>query len=122
MYGQHNVRASAGNNTGQNTKDTPNPRTEIKIPDPAGNQTRAAELEGRESTDHATATDKNVVPTSKKFEKSCFSSLSGNLTLIYRHSKLYTPKYYTPDNCAILTMVLASVIISSSRIRYTCSI
>ena len=47
MCGQHNVRATAGYNTGQNTKDTPNPRTEIKIPDPAGNGTRAAKLEGR---------------------------------------------------------------------------
>ena len=34
MCGQHNVRASAGDNTGQNTDEghTPNPRTEIKIP------------------------------------------------------------------------------------------
>ena len=30
-------------------------RTEIKIPDPAVNRTRAAGLEGRDSTDHATA-------------------------------------------------------------------
>ena len=36
---------------------TPNPRTEIKIPDPAVNQTRAAGLEDRDSTDHAMATD-----------------------------------------------------------------
>ena len=36
---------------------SPNPMTEIKIPDPAGNRTRAAGLEGRDSTDHATATD-----------------------------------------------------------------
>ena len=62
MCGQHNVRASAEDNTGQNTAKghTSNPRTEIKIPDPAGNRTRAAGLEGRESTDHATATDSNV--------------------------------------------------------------
>ena len=40
------------------TKDTPNPRAEIKIPDPAGNRTRAAVLEGRVSTDHARATDR----------------------------------------------------------------
>ena len=39
------------------TKDTRNPRTEIKILDPAGNRIRAAGLEGRDSTDHATATD-----------------------------------------------------------------
>ena len=37
--------------------DEPNNRIEIKIPDPSVNQTRAAELEGRDSTDHATATD-----------------------------------------------------------------
>ena len=36
---------------------TPNSRTEIKIPDPAGNRIRAARLEGRDSTDHPTATD-----------------------------------------------------------------
>ena len=41
MCGQHNVRASAEDNTGQNTDKghTPNPRTGIKIPDPAGNRT-----------------------------------------------------------------------------------
>ena len=38
MSGQHNVRDSAEENTGQNTDKghTPNPRTEIKIPDPPG--------------------------------------------------------------------------------------
>ena len=29
----------------------------MKISDPAGNRTRAAEFEGRDSTNHATATD-----------------------------------------------------------------
>ena len=59
MHGQHNVRASAGNNTGQNTDKGHilNLCTEIKIPDTAGNRTRAAGLEDRVSTDHATATD-----------------------------------------------------------------
>ena len=59
MCGQQNVRASAEDNTGQNTDKsyTPNPMTGIKIPDPAGNRTRAAGLEGRDFTDHATATD-----------------------------------------------------------------
>ena len=59
MCGQYNVRASAGDSTEQNTDKghTLNPRTGIKIPDPAGNGTRAAVLEGRDSTDHATATD-----------------------------------------------------------------
>ena len=55
MCGQHNVRDSAEDNTDK--EHTPNPRTEIKILDPAGNRTRAAGLEGRDSTDHATATD-----------------------------------------------------------------
>ena len=58
MCGQHNVRASTEDNIGQNTDKghTPNPRTEIKIPDPAVNRTRAAELKDRDSTDHTTAT------------------------------------------------------------------
>ena len=43
MCDQHNVRASAEDNTDKGH--TPNPRTEIKIPDPAGNRTRAAGLE-----------------------------------------------------------------------------
>ena len=61
MCGQHNVRASAEDNAEQNTDKelTPNPRTEIKIPDPGGNRTRAARLEGGDSTDHATATVKS---------------------------------------------------------------
>ena len=59
MCGQHNVRASAGDSTGQNTDrgHTPNPRTDVKIPYPAGNRSRAAGLEGRDSIDHATVTD-----------------------------------------------------------------
>ena len=56
MCGQHNVRASAEDNTGQNTDKghTANPGIGIKIPDPAGYRTRVAGLEGRDSTDHAT--------------------------------------------------------------------
>ena len=59
MCGQHNVRASAGDSTGQNTDKghTPNPRIGIKISDAAGNRIRTAGLEGRDSTDHATETD-----------------------------------------------------------------
>ena len=59
LNGQHNVRASAGDTTGQNTDKghTSNPRIGIKIPDPAGNRTRVAGWEGRDSTDHATPTD-----------------------------------------------------------------
>ena len=57
MCGQHNVRASAGDRT-EHKGHTPNPRIEIKIPDPAGNRIRATGLEGRDSTEHATATDK----------------------------------------------------------------
>ena len=43
MCGQHNVRASVGDSTGQNTDKghSPNPRVGIKISDPAGNVTRA---------------------------------------------------------------------------------
>ena len=58
MCGQHNVRASTEDRTEHRQRThTPNPRTEIKIPDPAGNRIRAAGLEGRDSTDHATVTD-----------------------------------------------------------------
>ena len=49
----------------EHKEDTPNPRTEIKIPDPAGNRTRVAGWEGRDSTDHATATDDPVSSTTK---------------------------------------------------------
>ena len=73
MCCQYNVRASAEDNTEHNIDKghTPNPRTEIKIPDPAGNGTRAAGLEGRDSTVHATATDTFNVqcPNSRKI---CF--------------------------------------------------
>ena len=41
MCGQH-VRATAGDNTGQNTKDTPRSMIEIKIPNTTWNRTRAA--------------------------------------------------------------------------------
>ena len=61
MCGQHNVRASAEDNTGQNTKDTHQIPGKIKIPNPAGNRTRAAGMEGRDSTDHATATDQLII-------------------------------------------------------------
>ena len=63
MCGQNNVRASTGDSTGQNIDKghTYNPRIVIKIPDPPGNRTRAAGLEGRDSTDHATATKKKII-------------------------------------------------------------
>ena len=53
MCGQHNVRATAGDNTGHDTDKghLPNPRTVIEIPSLAGNRTRIAWLEGRDSTD-----------------------------------------------------------------------
>ena len=57
MCGQHNVRTTIGDNTGQYKGHTPNPRIEMKIPDPAENRTLAAGLEFRDSTDHAMATD-----------------------------------------------------------------
>ena len=51
----------------EHKRHAPNPRTEIKIPDPAGNQTRAAGLEVRDSTDLAMETDilKEVLQSSK---------------------------------------------------------
>ena len=60
MCDQHNVWATIGDNTGQNTDKgyTLNPRTEIKIPNSIWNRTRVAGLEGSDSTEHATATDK----------------------------------------------------------------
>ena len=59
MRGQHNVRASSGDSTVQNTDKghTPNPGIGIKITNPAKNRIRASELEDRDSTNHATATD-----------------------------------------------------------------
>ena len=44
-------------NTGQNIDKghAPNSRIEIKISDPAGNRSRAAGLESRDSNDHSTA-------------------------------------------------------------------
>ena len=67
MCGQHNVRASAEDNT------------EIKISDPAGNRTRAAGLEGMDSTDHATATDFSFI-----------------ILLLLRVFTLPQPRAYTP--------------------------
>ena len=58
MCGQHNVRASAEDNTGQNIKDTHPIRTEIKILTPPGIEPGPQGWKaGRDSTDHATATD-----------------------------------------------------------------
>ena len=55
MCGQHNVRASAEDNTGQNTKDThPIPGQKLKFLTPPGIEPG---MEGRDSTDDATATD-----------------------------------------------------------------
>ena len=46
MYGQHNVKATSEDNTGQNEDErhTLSPTIGSKIPDPAGNRTRAAWL------------------------------------------------------------------------------
>ena len=87
MCGQHYVRASAEDNIGQNTdkRHTSNPRTEIKIPDTAGNRTRAAGLEGRDSTDYATATD-NFLTISNYMILIFFEimfQISGNFLLWY---------------------------------------
>ena len=53
-----NVRVTARNNKGytQHSDKGHTPRIEIKIHGPTGNRTCAAGLEGREFTDHATAT------------------------------------------------------------------
>ena len=45
------------NNITEHKGHTASPRIEMKIIDPAGSRTRAAGLEGRDSTEHATATD-----------------------------------------------------------------
>ena len=62
MCDQHNIRTIAANNTGKNTDKghIPIPMIKIKIPDPAGNRTRTAGLEGRDSTGHAMATDVEI--------------------------------------------------------------
>ena len=59
MCCQKNVRASTRDTIGQNTDKghMPNPRTEIKIPHPAGNRTWAAGFEGKDSIEHTTGTD-----------------------------------------------------------------
>ena len=54
ICGHQNVRAAARDYT-------PNPRTEIEVPGPDGNRTRAARLKGRDSIDYATATDSAVL-------------------------------------------------------------
>ena len=60
---------------------TPNPRIGIKIPDPAGNRTRAAGLEGRDSTDHTTATDHNIFKSLIYINNCGQNNLSCNLYL-----------------------------------------
>ena len=57
MFSQHNVRATARDNTGQNTNKghTPRPRIEIKIPDFTGNRTLTGGMEGRYSIVLATS-------------------------------------------------------------------
>ena len=59
MCGEHNVRATAGYNIGQNTDKghRSRPEIEIKISDPTGNRIWTAGLEGRDSTNYATATN-----------------------------------------------------------------
>ena len=56
---EQNFRATARDNTLQNTDKghIPSPRVEIKIRGTAGNRTRGSGLEGRDSTDYASATD-----------------------------------------------------------------
>ena len=94
MCGQHNARASVEDNTGQNRDKghTPYPRTEIKIPDSAGNRTRVAGVEFRDSTDHATATDivksiLKIVIHVLKFVHKCLNVLLRNL-MCMEHFKI----------------------------------
>ena len=56
---QHNARASAGDNTGQNAdkEHIPSHKIEIKIPNLGGKWIRSAGLEDRDSTDQATGMD-----------------------------------------------------------------
>ena len=84
MCGQHNVRASAEDNTRQNTfkGNTPNPRTEIKTPDPARNRTWAARLEGRDSTDHATATESIIFHCFKLLWKFSLKTLAAYFLVV----------------------------------------
>ena len=90
MCGQHNVRAppETTQDRTQTNKTHPSSRTEIKIPDLAGNRTRAAGLEGRDSTDHATATDQFNFSASKNTtmrknaKKICRYRISGQITVI----------------------------------------
>ena len=58
VCGKHNVRATATDTTELNTDQghIPSPRIGMKT-NPAGNRIRAAELEGRDSSDHATVTE-----------------------------------------------------------------
>ena len=53
---------------------TPNPRTEIKILYPTGNRTLAAGLEGRDSTDHATATRRIKLMLMEEYSFSFFNN------------------------------------------------
>ena len=54
IYSHQNIRTFARDNTGKkHRRHTPNPRIEIKYLDSVGNGTRAAGVEGRDSTDHA---------------------------------------------------------------------
>ena len=92
MCGQHNVRASAEDNTGQNTDKghTPSPNTEIKIPEPAG-------LEGRDSTDHATVTDiivdyKFIFTRSVNFMRNLILGFH-RLLSYFKHSRKHTKLY-----------------------------
>ena len=62
MCGQYNVRAIAGDNTEQNTKEThPVPEYILKISDPVGNRKWPAGLEGRDSAEHATTTGEKCI-------------------------------------------------------------
>ena len=64
---QHNVRASARDNTEQNTdKGHTCPRIENNISDPRRESYPGRRIEGKDSTDQVKATDQEIFPESKK--------------------------------------------------------
>ena len=72
---QENARATAKVNTGQNIDKghIPRSRIVITISDLTGKRTRAAGFEGRDSADHPTATDINII---------IFSFMQSNINII----------------------------------------
>ena len=95
---------STGDSTVQNTDKghTHNPRREIKIPGPAGNRTRTAGLEGRESTDHATATNSHVY-----FAFNFFANL---VCICYRYSQIFELCTFWNDKFSIIIFWFCTIL------------